>query len=300
MRFLVFGSLNIDHVYEMPHLVREGETVAARGHKALAGGKGLNQAIALSRAGASVHFAGAVGEDGAFLKRMLEDGGVDAQNVRTLACPSGHAVIQVDECGRNAIIIYGGANREITPEMIDETLFSYGEGDWLLMQNEISCGEYLLKRAAERGLRVVLNPSPISRDMLSWPIEQADMLIFNEIEGCELTGRTEPDEILDALLARCPKSRLVLTLGENGAICADGERRLRQSAFPVKAVDTTAAGDTFTGYFLAAIAQEVSPAEAMKPACAAAAIAVSRPGATPSIPMAEEVKRMLEQGGLVS
>lgn len=294
MKFLVFGSVNIDHVYRLNHIVRGGETVSARQHEAIAGGKGLNQAIALARSGCPTWFAGAMGEDGRFLKELMGEAGIHTSLLRELPGPSGHAIIQVDDNGQNAIIVYGGANHQITPAMIDETLERFEAGDWLLMQNEISCGEYLLRRAAQRGLHTALNPSPEPGQLKKWPLEEAEWLLLNEIEGEELSGEKEPERMLNALLARCPNSHLVLTLGENGAHYADGAQHVCQSAFPVKAVDTTAAGDTFTGYFLSAIAEGKSAVGALKLAAAAAAIAVTRPGAAPSIPRLSEVTSFIE------
>ena len=295
MKFLVFGSLNIDHVYRLKQLVREGETVQASSHEALAGGKGLNQAVALSRAGQRVCFAGALGPDGDFLKRQLEEAGIDTKHLITVSDSTGHAVIQVDDAGRNSIIVFGGANHAVTPAMIEKTLSDFDPGDWLLMQNEISGGRTLLESAAKKGMRVAFNPSPDPAGARAWPLERAELLIFNELEGEELSGESEPEKMLDRLLDRCPKSRLVLTLGEKGSVFVDASRRLYQSAFPVRAVDTTAAGDTFTGFLLAALAKGESAAKALRTASAAAALAVSRPGATPSIPTADETEAFLKQ-----
>ena len=295
MKFLVFGSLNIDHVYKVRHLVREGETVSSLTYDTLPGGKGLNQAVALSRAGQEVWFAGAVGKDGEPLIHLLRGEGVHTELIRHLPCANGHAIIQVDEEGRNSIIVCGGANQGITPEIIDETLAPFGAGDWLLMQNEISCGADLLQKAAEKGMTVAVNPSPITEDLLTWPLEKATYLIVNETEGRLLSGETDEDKIPGALLNRYPSCRVLLTLGEKGAVYADKTARLFQQALPVKAVDTTAAGDTFTGYFLCSLAKGQSAAQALFSAAAASSIAVGRPGATPSIPKREEVKATLTQ-----
>ena len=289
MRFLVFGSANIDHVYHLPRHVRPGETLASDQYQRNEGGKGLNQAIALAKAGQETYFAGAIGEDGIFLRDYLRDHHVHTEYLHILPVPTGHALIQVDERGENAIVLFGGANQQISPDMIEETLSQFEAGDYLLMQNEVSGGERLIRAAFRRGMRVILNPSPMSAEIKAWPLEQVDWLILNEIEGGDLTGQAEPDAMLDALLSRCPDCHIVLTLGEKGSIYADKTRRVFQERIPCRAVDTTAAGDTFTGYFFQAVAAGETVEQALAIAARAAAIAVSRPGASRSIPWREEV-----------
>lgn len=294
MQALVYGSVNIDHVYQLPHFVREGETLSCDAYKRNEGGKGLNQAIALARAGQKARFAGAMGPDGAFLKEYLDASGVDTAHLRQLDAPTGHAVIQVDTAGRNSILLYSGANRMITRQMADETLAGFAAGDWLLMQNEISQGDYILSAASQKGMTIALNPSPITADLLNdWPLELADWFILNEIEGAEITGQKDEGDMLDDMLRRWPSCRVVLTLGSRGAMYADKSARLFQPAIQAKAVDTTAAGDTFTGYFLREIMAGASPQTALKTAAQAAAITVSRPGASRSIPAWDEVERAL-------
>ncbi len=297
MRLLVFGSMNIDDVYQLPHLVREGETIASTGYARNAGGKGFNQAVALAKAGQKTCFAGAIGEDGLFLRRELDAMGVDTGDLALTDTPTGHAIIQVDAQGKNCIILYGGANRTITPERIDSVLAGYAPGDVLLMQNEISCGDVLLRRAAARGMRVMLNPSPISPELLRWPLDKVDTFLLNEIEGRDLTGETDPDAILDRMLDKYPRAHVVLTLGEDGAIYADTQKRIRQACIPASAIDTTAAGDTFTGYYLQAALSGKDEKEALLRAAQAAAIAVSRPGAGASVPLAGEVDAALSGAG---
>ena len=294
MKLLDFGSLNIDHVYRLERMVREGETVAAGEYQKNAGGKGLNQAIALRKAGAEVYMAGAVGQEGGFLLQFLAEQGVDTRHVRTLDAPTGHALIQVDGEGRNCIIVYGGANRLITPEMADSILDSFAPGDYMLLQNEISPLGHILRSAHERGLRIIINPSPITQDLLEAPLHLADWLILNETEGHELSGQTQADAILDALIKRYPGCRFVLTLGEAGSIYADSARRVKQPAFKVQAVDTTAAGDTFTGYFLESVMKGETVERALLRASKASSITVSRPGAGQSIPCSDEVELALQ------
>lgn len=289
MKLLVFGSLNIDHVYCLPHFVREGETVSSEHYSRNEGGKGFNQAVALAKAGQKVWMAGAVGADGLFLKGYLEKVGVNTEHIRRLDAPTGHAIIQVDAGGSNSIILYGGANRLITSEMIADVLQGFSTGDYVLMQNEISNGDLLLRMAKERGMHVILNPSPVSDALTQWRLELVDWFILNEIEGKDLTGKENPDEILDALLSRYPSSKIVLTLGADGSVYADRAERLRQPCIHTRAVDTTAAGDTFTGYFFQAVLSYMSIPDALLRASRAAAAAVSRSGAASSIPFADEI-----------
>lgn len=287
MKMLVFGSLNIDHTYRMPHLVRAGETLSSTAYQRNAGGKGLNQAIALARAGQAVTMAGAIGQDGLFLKEYLTSFGVNTGLVRVTEEATGHAVIQLDADGQNAILLYGGANQAMTVEGIREALSAYGEGDFLLLQNEINLLDEIVSQAKARGMKVILNPSPMS-ESLRRLIPQVDWLILNEVEGEDLTGSCEPEAMLNRLLAETPALRIVLTLGAQGSMYADQNQRCFQPAVAVRAVDTTAAGDTFTGFFFASILAGKDVAYALKLATHASAIAVTRPGAGGSIPSLEE------------
>lgn len=289
MKALVFGSLNIDHVYQLPHFLRPGETLAANRYQRTAGGKGLNQAIALARAGMPVWFAGCIGEDGLFLREALAAEGVDVRLLRVTDTPTGHAIIQVDAQGSNAIVLFGGANQCVTDNDVEQAMAACEPGDLVLLQNEINDVPAIIRAAKARGLQVAVNPSPASPEMAAWPLELADYLLVNEVEGYDLTRMTQPDDILDALLQRYPACRIVLTLGADGAFYADCTQRAYQAAIPANVTDTTAAGDTFTGYFLQSILSGETASEALLRAAHAAAIAVSRPGASASIPRAGEV-----------
>lgn len=295
MKVLCFGSLNIDYVYQVPHFVGGGETLAAGSFSRFSGGKGLNQSVALARAGLKVQHAGAVGRDGLFLLEELREAGVRTDSVEVLEdVPTGHAIIQRTPAGENCILLYGGANRRITREQIGRVLSGFGPGDALVLQNEISQLPDLAERARERGLTVALNPSPMEEGLLPlFPL--ADYLLLNEIEAAQfLQSRGAPvpeaGEALAAALAEAlPFTAVLLTLGARGSLFTDGARLVRQAALPVRAVDTTAAGDTYTGFFLAGVLGGQSVEWAMRYASAAAAIAVTRPGAAPSIPSREEV-----------
>ena len=295
MKILSFGSLNIDRVYQLTDFVKAGETVASTAFSMVAGGKGLNQSIALAKAGNQVWQAGAAGSDGGMLLDALTAAGVDISCVKASAQPTGHAVIQVDSSGQNCIIISGGANLDITEKDIDAVLSRFSPGDMLVLQNEISNIPYLLRRGRELGMRVVMNPSPLTSELVNYPLECADLLILNEIEGAFLAGETDPDRITAALRRKYPNSDILLTLGGDGSRYLGKEGSFSQSIFPVVAVDTTAAGDTFCGYFLTCISRDMPVETAMGYASAASAIAVSRPGASTSVPTMEEVEEFLRQ-----
>jgi len=288
-RIVNFGSLNIDHVYRVEHFVRPGETVPSLGYEQYAGGKGGNQSLALARAGADVFHAGKTGAEGAWLKELLAENGVNTDNVEITEGPGGHAVIQVNPEGENAIVLYGGSNREITPDDAKRVLAGFGPGDFLLSQNEISSIPEIITIGAERGLDIFFNPAPMSPEVLDYPLEAVKFFIINETEGEGLTGETEPERILDVMAGKFPEASVVLTLGERGAVYRDSSRSLNVPASKVQPVDTTAAGDTFIGYFLAQIMTGRDTEEALKAACCAAAVCVTKAGAADSIPWKEEV-----------
>lgn len=295
MKLLDFGSLNIDHTYQLPHLVRPGETLASDSYHKSEGGKGFNQAVALAKAGQEVYLAGAIGQDGLFLRDYLQELGVHTEHLCVLDAPTGHAMIQLDTEGQNCIILFGGTNGMITEAMIDEVLADFGAGDYLLLQNEISHVDSIICAAHAKGMHIILNPSPMSPELLTWPLELVEWFILNEIEGADITGKTQPEEMLDELLRRYPACHVVLTLGERGSVYADATQRMDQSIVPTHTVDTTAAGDTFTGYFIHALLQGEAIQQALKTAACASAITVSRPGAGRSIPAAEEVQAAMKE-----
>lgn len=291
MRILNLGSLNIDKVYNVDRFVVGGETILSRNYETFCGGKGLNQSIALARAGANVCHAGAVGCDGAPLCRMLEASGVDIAYLQTLDTVSGHAVIQLTPRGQNAIIVCGGANSGISTDYIDHVLDGFQPGDILLLQNEISNVEHAIRSAKARGLLVAFNASPITDVLTAYPLELVDFFLINELEGQALSGEKSPDgdAILKSLSARFPGAAIVLTLGERGARYQKGTQAFSHGTYRVPVVDTTAAGDTFCGFFIASIAKGLSPDEALKYASLASSVAISRRGAANSIPTWEEM-----------
>ena len=289
MKIVNFGSLNIDHVYQVPRFVLPGETRSSTGYQRYCGGKGLNQSIALARARMRVVHAGRIGSDGIFLSERLQQEGVEVDLVVADDAPTGHAIIQVNPQGENCILIEGGANQMIDSQHIEQVLNSLLSGDWLLLQNEINSIDSIITAAQNHNISIAFNPTPITNEVRKIPLDFIDLLFINEVEGVQLTGEQNPQAIVDWLLKASAKLKVVLTLGDQGAIYADSQGRIEQSAFPVTAVDTTAAGDTLIGFFLSAIADEVKPERALSIACRAASICVTRRGAADSIPLREEV-----------
>ncbi len=289
MTIFNFGSLNIDHVYAVEKFVEPGETIASLGYQQFVGGKGCNQSVALANAGAHVMHAGRIGADGAWLKDRLTKSGADVSLITTGSQPTGHAIIQVSQDGENSIIIFGGANQALSEADVDNVLKSAKPGDYVLTQNETSCVDLLLSKAWEKGMFTVFNPAPITESIATYPLEKVNLFIINETEGKSLTQKSVPDEILAALLQRYPDSRVVLTLGNKGARYRDKEMEVSVPAEKVDAVDTTAAGDTFIGYFLAEFSKGSNMGTCLRLACKASAICVQRAGAADSIPRRKEV-----------
>lgn len=289
MKVLNYGSLNYDFVYQVDHITEAGETQASEKRETFCGGKGLNQSIALAKAGAEVFQGGTVGADGQMLLDELNKYGVDTSFVRKIDGETGHAVIQVDRNAQNGILLFGGANVRQTKYEMNQALDAFGQGDFLLIQNEINLLDYLIDSAFDRGLRIVCNPSPYNRTLEQCDFSKISIFMLNEVEGFQMTGEREPEKILDVMAERFPQAEAVLTLGEKGAVYRKGTVKVRQDCIPADVADTTAAGDTFTGYFIAGIIEGMSPADNLKRCAKASSITVSRKGAAPSIPTSDEV-----------
>ena len=289
MRIINFGSINLDFVYQVGHFVQPGETINAMSFERFAGGKGFNQSIALARAGAKAIHVGQVGEDGRGLVEQLREEGVDTSRIEIGDAPTGHAIIQVDSGGENSIIVYGGANRELSGSHLDESCSTLEKDDWVLIQNEINGIEKIIRVASERGSRIIFNPSPMEDDVLALPLERVDMFLINRSEGEVLSGESTPTRIVEELKSRFPEATLILTLGAEGVLYSTPKEEIRVDALAAEVVDTTGAGDTFAGYFLASLQQGSAPEEALNRACRAAALCISRPGAAASIPYQTEI-----------
>lgn len=291
MRICNFGSLNIDLVYRVPHIARPGETLASTATRTFAGGKGANQSVALARAGADITHAGAVGTDGRWLIDKLSDHGVDATLVAVLDDRrTGHAIIQIDDEGENAIVLEAGANHAIERTRIDAALDRFAAGDVLLLQNEINDIPALIEAGRERGMRVCFNPAPMSEAVRSYPLHAVDVLIVNETEAQALAGERDPEAAARALHRQGEGRReIVVTLGARGALHLSEAGLARVEGEPVEAVDTTAAGDTFIGYYLAGRAEGQAVDAALTWACRAAALCCTKAGAMDAIPARDEV-----------
>ena len=296
MKVLCFGSLNIDYTYKVPHFVKKGETLASERLQVFGGGKGLNQSVALAKAGTEVYHAGSIGQDGMFLLDMLKDAGANTDFVKILdTVRTGNAIIQNDKSGDNCIILYGGANQAITREQVDEVMSHFESGDYLVLQNEINELGYIVEKAHEKGMIIVLNPSPMNEKILALPLDVINYFILNEVEAAQILGKEDKGEetweqIADDLLKKFPQATIVLTMGSEGSVFKNQKETVCQSIYKVQAVDTTAAGDTFSGYFIGGILGGLSAKEAMDQASKASAIAVTRKGAAPSIPVLAEVQ----------
>lgn len=295
---LVFGALNLDYVYRVKEFVQAKQTVASLGREVFCGGKGLNQALALKRSGVDVMLAGAVGEgDSEILFQELRNAQISDDLIVRKPCPCGHAIIQTTPEGENCILLYGGANQAINKEDVDHVLKEFGRGDMILLQNEIAQIDYIMHMAHEKEMKIVFNPSPMDETIISYPLEYADYLVVNEEEGrmlCEGKGLDMDSHdgaaLLSALTQAFPQKNIILTLGASGSFYSDGDIRHFQASYRVKAVDTTAAGDTFTGFLFGRLLQGDTMRTAMDHAAKAAAIACGRKGAGPSIPTWEEVR----------
>ena len=290
MKIYNLGSLNIDYVYAVDHFVSAGETLASDGMNIFHGGKGLHQSIALARAGAQVIHGAVIGSDGGFLLETLAESGVDTARIQRVDGSCGHAIIQVDPNGQNCILLFAGTNHRISKDYIDTFLADACAGDILVLQNEVNGLDMIFEAAYKKKMNIAFNPSPFREELKKLPLSYVKWWFCNEIEGEALFGSSDPMQIVENFVAQYPGSCLVLTLGSNGSIFADGKTLVKQPIFPTKAVDTTAAGDTFTGYFLASVTAGKTVEQALEAASRAASVTVSRKGASESIPYARELR----------
>ncbi len=295
MKILNFGSCNIDYVYSLDHIVKPGETQTSLKMEVFPGGKGLNQSIALAKAGVNAYHAGVLGNDGGMLFDILKENGVNTKHLKTADIKNGHAIIQVNSDGENSIFLYPGSNEAVDTDYIDFVLSDFQKDDLLLLQNEISNIDYIIRKAYEKGMTVILNPSPYNEKIEKLDFNMISYLILNEVEAEQITHFNETDKIIEFFNCHYPSLKIMLTLGKNGCVYADDKNKFYQDIFKVKAVDTTAAGDTFTGYFIAGIAEGEAIRDILKTASAASALAVSKKGAAPSIPEKEKVISFLKE-----
>lgn len=297
-----FGSINIDHTYHVPYFVRPGETLESNQYSVGLGGKGVNQSLAIARAKGAVSHWGRVSSIDAWVAHELESAGVGVKDIELTPEPSGHAIIQIDSCGENAILLFSGANHGFTQEKMTALIAQTAPGDTILIQNECNGLDQLIPLAVSHGCKVIFNPAPMTSKVSSLPLAQCELLFFNRTEAAALLEMPVASSAAD-LLRRCKETlndvEVVLTLGSEGAWYQRSSETLFQAALKVNAIDTTAAGDTFVGYFLAARQAGLAPSQCLQRATAAAALAVQKLGAASSIPMVEEVDRLMcQQDGL--
>ncbi|MBS9402609.1 ribokinase [Halomonas sp. TRM85114] len=292
------GSINLDHFYRVAHFVTPGETLASHDYRIGLGGKGANQSLALARAGAAIAHWGRVGRQDGWARDLLAEAGIDVSRVELVEEPSGHAIIQVDDQGENAILLFAGANHGFLSSNLDDAISSTQSGDWLLVQNECNALSHQMTQASAHGLNIAFNPAPMTDEVLSLPLEHCRLLFVNRGEAArlvELPESTAAEALLEALASKLPATETVLTLGSEGAWRQRGDERQYQPALPVTAVDTTAAGDTFIGYYLAALQEGRSVTDCLHRATIAAGLSVQRHGATDSIPHFAQVEEALQR-----
>lgn len=296
MKILNFGSLNIDRTYEVDQFVQAGQTVCAFNYQEFLGGKGLNQSVALARAGASVYHIGVIGHDGGDLKEALIDNHIDTTYLWEVEEHSGHTVIQIDSTGENAILFEAGSNFSLSREMIDQVFENFRDEDVLvLLQNEVSNVDYIIGQAARDGHPIAFNPSPMNQKVLDLPLHLVDYFLINETEGQALTQKAKRADIYREMAELYPGASILLTLGSAGARLYDQGHHYAVEAVKTQPVDTTGAGDTFTGYFLSGLMKNENWDDILQKAAAASSIAISKKGAVESIPGREEVEKKLKE-----
>lgn len=291
MKVYNFGSLNIDYVYDVQHIVTSGETIASLGYSKHVGGKGLNQSISFSKAGMEVIHLGCIGTDGQLLLDALVEAKVNISHIQTLKETTGHAIIQLDQEGNNCILLHAGANHQVSKEYIDAMFAMIDRDDLIVLQNEISNIDYIVDKAYEQNIAVALNLSPVDDKILKIDLNKITYLLINETEGHALTDLVKGDDIGNYLIRHYPELTVVLTLGSQGAMYFDKHETISQAAFKAKAIDTTAAGDTFTGYFLSMLLRGYSAQKALQIGCYASSLAIQTKGAANSIPQWESVMK---------
>ena len=280
------GSINVDFVYRVPHLVSAGETLLATGRTQGLGGKGANMSVAAARAASRVVHIGAVGADGRWASERLLEYGVDTRHIAQVDQPTGHANIFVDARGENAIVLLAGANHAITNDMIGTALSEASAGDVFLAQNETNGQAYAARMARSLGLRVVYAAAPFDAQSVKEVLEYTDMLILNEVEAAQLVAETGSD------LGDLDVSDIIVTMGPKGCQWISQEADAAQTfqAPEVKPVDTTGAGDTFAGYLIAGLERDLPMAQAIDLATRAAALMVTRVGTADVIPDLKELE----------
>ncbi|MEM9239062.1 MAG: ribokinase [Pseudomonadota bacterium] len=283
------GSINADYFYDLPHLPGPGETLAATRMASGLGGKGANQSVAAALAGSDVRHIGAVGPDGAWAVEKLMSFGVDTRHVQESAQPTAHAIVMVDNGGENQIVIFPGANLDQNVSEIEHALASGGSGDWLLLQNETSCQVDTAQPARAKGMNVAYSAAPFEVDAVRAMLPHTTLLIMNEVEAQQF--KTETGKKVQDLTV----PHLLITKGKDGAVWHDlpSSETVSVPAFSVDTIDTTGAGDTFSGYAVAGLDQGLTVSDSLRRASAAAALSTIKKGTADAIPDLESVEAFL-------
>ena len=284
MKVLNFGSINKDFIYSVNDFVNPGETISSIKYNIKIGGKGLNQSVAISKAGQKIYHAGIINIDDTFILDKLKKWNVNCENILIGDNPTGHAIIQVDKKGENSIIIHGGANDDVDIKFIESVLSKFNSGDILVLQNEINNIKEIIKRAHHKKMKIVFNPAPFNNEILSYDLNKISTLILNQTEGEALSKEKKPDNILKVLNSKFKNTEIILTLGEKGSIYSFKDQLFKIEAHRADTVDTTGAGDTFIGYYVAGLISGMNKKENLNRASEAAAIATTKIGGAESIP----------------
>ena len=284
MKVLNFGSINKDFIYSVNDFVNPGETISSIKYNIKIGGKGLNQSVAISKAGQKIYHAGIINIDDTFILDKLKKWNVNCENILIGDNPTGHAIIQVDKKGENSIIIHGGANDDVDIKFIESVLSKFNSGDILVLQNEINNIKEIIKRAHHKKMKIVFNPAPFNKKILSYDLNKISTLILNQTEGEALSKEKKPDNILKVLNSKFKNTEIILTLGEKGSIYSFKDQLFKIEAHRADTVDTTGAGDTFIGYYVAGLISGMNKKENLNRASEAAAIATAKIGGAESIP----------------
>ncbi len=292
---LNFGSINIDYVYRLKTLPQAGETLSCQEFERCLGGKGINQSIAIARAGGAVKHIGAVGADGAFALAQIADMGLDTNDIRVTDTATGHAVICLDKQGENHIIIHAGANAELTENQINSALDANANpqtppnSQWIVIQNETNLTEYIAKSAKQRGLSLAYSAAPFDATACQTILPYLDILAVNETEATALSHAMQTP-ITDLKIPT-----LLITKGAKGAELWQNGACISVRGLPVKAIDTVGAGDTFFGSFIARLQNGTPAQEALNYAASAAALQCTRKGAATAIPDQKTVLNLMKE-----
>ena len=278
------GSINADFVYRVPHIPGPGETLASVDRQRFLGGKGANMSVAAARAAAPVHHIGAVGEDGRWAIERLLEYGVDTRNIAVLDTETAQAIIMVDDDGENAIVLHPGANAEVPQATLQAAMADASTGDWLIIQNETNLQRTAAEMGKKMGLHVAYAAAPFDADRVQAVLPSLDFLILNAVEAEQLEEATGKSP------ANLPVRDVIVTLGADGADWYGPDGKQHFDAIAVDAVDTTGAGDTFTGYVLAGLDRGMPMQQAIGQATKAGALMVMRHGTADVIPDLSEVQ----------